>query len=126
MAIRDALSVGDGRLAPTVRLSLARDLRAVGRGADAVALLEENVRWFRSAGGGDLALLTHCVVAAEGDDDHTLRLVRDQARDTGNLVVEVFALDALAWLAVDSRDREIGRPARPVGPRRRSTRPRRR
>jgi predicted ATPase/DNA-binding SARP family transcriptional activator len=105
-AIRDALSVGDGRLAATARLNLARLLRGVGQGADAVALLEENERWYRSAGGGDFALLTHCVLAAERDDDHTLRSVLDEARATGNLEVQVFALDALARLAAESNDRE--------------------
>lgn len=105
-AMRDALSVGDGRLAATARLNLARLLRGVRQGADAVALLEENERWYCSAGGGDFALLTHCVLAAERDDDHTLRSVLDEARATGNLEVQVFALDALARLAAESHDRE--------------------
>ena len=52
-AIGDAMSVGDGRLAATARLNLARLCRATGNGERAVALLEENERWYRSAGGGD-------------------------------------------------------------------------
>jgi len=46
------------------------------------------------------------VLAAERDDDHTLRSVLDEARATGNLEVQVFALDALARLAAESHDRE--------------------
>ena len=105
-AIRDALSVGDGRLTATARLNLARLLRGVGQGADAVALFEENERWYKSAGGGDFALLTDCMLAAERRDEHALRSVLDAARATGNLEVQVFALDAQARLAAESRDRE--------------------
>ncbi|HET7475218.1 MAG TPA: BTAD domain-containing putative transcriptional regulator [Dermatophilaceae bacterium] len=105
-AIQDALSVGDGRLAATARLHLARMLRGTGKGADAVALLEENERWYRSAGGGDYALLTRCVLAAQRDDDQTLRSVLADARATANLEVQVFALDALARLAARSGDRD--------------------
>ena len=52
------------------------------------------------------ALLTDCVLAAERDDDGALRSVLDEARVTGNLEVQVFALDALARLAAESKDRE--------------------
>ncbi len=103
-AIRDALSVGDGRLTATARLNLARFLRGAGRGADAIALLEENRRWYESAGGGDFALLTDCVLAAERDDRGALRSVLEAARATGNVEVQVFALDALARLASESND----------------------
>jgi tetratricopeptide (TPR) repeat protein len=105
-AIRDATSVGDGRLAATARLNLARLLRGAGQGTEAVALLEENRRWYQSAGGGHFALLTDCVLAAERDDDGALWSVLDDARATRNLEVQVFALDALARLAAESKDRE--------------------
>ena len=105
-AIRDATSVGDGRLTATARLNLARLLRGAGQGTEAVALLEENQRWYQSAGGGGFALLTDCVLAAERDDDGALRSVLDEARATRNLEVQVFALDALARLAAESKDRE--------------------
>ncbi len=105
-AIRDATSVGDGRLTATARLNLARLLRGAGKGSEAVALLEANQRWYQSAGGGDFALLTDCVLAAERDDDGALRSVLDEARATGNREVQVFALDALARLAAESKDRE--------------------
>lgn len=103
-AIRDALSVGDGRLTATARLNLARLLRGTGQGTEAVALLEENQRWYESAGGGDFALLTDCVLAAERGDDGALASVLDEARATSNVEVQVFALDALARLAAESDD----------------------
>ena len=105
-AIRDATSIGDGRLTATSRLNLARLLRGAGQGTEAAALLEENQRWYRSAGGGDLALLTDCALAAERDDDGALRSVLNEARATRNLEAQVFALDALARLAAESKDRE--------------------
>ena len=106
-AIRDALSVGDGRLTATARLNLARLLRGTDQGAEAVALLEENQRWYESAGGGDFALLTDCVLAAARDDDDALRSVLDEARAAGNLEVQVYTLDALARLASEMNDGKI-------------------
>ena len=103
-AIREALSVGDGRLTATARLNLARLLRGAGQGAEAVALLKENQRWYESAGGGDFALLTDCVLAAARDDGGALRSVLDEARATSHVEVQVFALDALARLAAESDD----------------------
>jgi predicted ATPase/DNA-binding SARP family transcriptional activator len=108
-AIGDAVSVGDGRLAATARLHLARLLRGIGDGEAAVALLEENERWYRSAGGGDFALLTHCVLCAERSDAAGLERVLADARETGNLEVQVFALDALALLATHSGDLDAAR-----------------
>jgi tetratricopeptide (TPR) repeat protein len=100
-AIDDAAAVGDGRLAATARLNLARLLRSDGEHAAAIALLQENERWYRSAGGGEFALLTRCVLAAERDDSHALQLVLEEARTARNGEVELFALDALARLAAD-------------------------
>lgn len=101
-AIRDALAVGDGRLAATARLNLARLLRGAGEIAAAVALLEENVRWYRSAGGGDFALLTRCVLSAGRDDEGGLQEVLAEARGSDNVEVQVYALDALARLAAEA------------------------
>jgi hypothetical protein len=103
-AISDATSVGDGRLAATARLNLARLLRGAGAGPEAAALLEENERWYRSAGGGDFALLTWCILCAERADAPGLREVLEEARDTENLEVQVYALDALARVSADSGD----------------------
>ena len=103
-AIREALSVGDGRLTATARLNLARLLRGNGHGSEAFALLEENQRWYASAGGGDFALLTDCMLAATRDDGDALRSLVDEARLTDNVEVQVFALDALARLAAEDHD----------------------
>ncbi|MCW2761566.1 MAG: transcriptional activator domain [Marmoricola sp.] len=108
-AISDATSVGDGRLAATARLNLARLLRGAGAGPEAVALLEENERWYRSAGGGDFALLTRCILCAERADAPGLGEVLEEARDTENLEVQVYALDALARVSADSGDLDSAR-----------------
>ncbi len=103
-AIGDALSVGDGRLAATARLNLARLLRADGEGSVAEALLEENERWYRSAGSGDFALLTRCILYAERADAPGVREVLEEARATANVEVQVYALDALARTSAESGD----------------------
>ena len=95
-AIAGALAVGDGRLASTARLNLARLRRAEGDGAGALALLEENQRWYDAAGGGDGALLSQCLLAAETPDVELLASVLDVARSVQNVEVQVQALDALA------------------------------
>jgi len=103
-AIGDAMSVGDGRLAATARLNLARLLRGTGDRDAAVALLEDNERWYRSAGGGDFALLSHCVLSSERSDVRALEKDLDEARAVGNIEVQIFALDALARVAAESGD----------------------
>ena len=45
-AIDEAVAGGDGRLAATARLHLARLLRAGGDDEAALGLLEQNARWF--------------------------------------------------------------------------------
>ena len=108
-AITDAASVGDGRLAATARLNLARLLRSAGQHEATVALLEENERWYRSAGGGDFALLTRCVLSAERSDSEALASILDEARATENLEVQLFTLDALARLAAEAGDVDTAR-----------------
>jgi predicted ATPase/DNA-binding SARP family transcriptional activator len=100
-AIEEAAAVGDGRLAATARLNLARLLRGARERDAAVALLEENERWYRSAGGGDYALLTHCMLSAERRDKRALTRVLAEARASQNVEVQVFALDAHALMAAE-------------------------
>jgi hypothetical protein len=103
-AIGDATAAGDGRLAATARLNLARHLRGSGDRDAAVALLEENERWYDTSGGGDHALLTHCVLSAERGDVRALERVLAEARATGATAVQVLALDALARTAAETGD----------------------
>ena len=100
----EAVASGDGRLAATARLNLARLRRTAGDVAEAIALLEENERWYASAGGGDFALLSRCILAACRDDGPELEEALRAARAEGNLEVEVHALDALARLAAARDD----------------------
>jgi predicted ATPase/DNA-binding SARP family transcriptional activator/tetratricopeptide (TPR) repeat protein len=99
-ALAAAMAGGDGRMAATARLSLARMLRTTGDGEAAVALLEENLEWYAGAGGGDGALLSRCVLAAETGDQGSLEVVLALAREEANGLVTILALDALArWHA---------------------------
>ncbi len=98
-AIVDAAAVGDGRLAATARLNLARLLRSGGDSEAAVGLLEQNERWYRSSGGGEHALLNRCLLGSARDDTVALAEVLDEARSSADVEVQVFALDALARLA---------------------------
>ncbi|MDN5795351.1 MAG: AAA family ATPase [Intrasporangium sp.] len=103
-AIADAVAVGDGRLTATARLNLARCLRRHDEPDRAMALLVENDRWYRSAGGGDFALLTACLLASMREDETLLLKVLEQARSDTNLEVQIHALDALARLAAQRAD----------------------
>ena len=103
-AIEEARANGDGRLAATARLNLARLLRNADDTEGAIALLEENDRWYAAAGGGDFALLTHGIVAATNDDLAALEAVLQEARGSGNVEVQVQTLDALARLAASRGD----------------------
>ena len=102
-AIGEAVASGDGRLAATARLNLARLRRGVAD-SEAIALLEENERWYASAGGGEYALLTHCILAAVRDDAAELEVILEEARVSGNVEIQVYALDALARLAAEAGD----------------------
>jgi predicted ATPase len=95
-AINAALSCGDARLAASTRVNLARLHRANGDHAAALALLGQNQRWYRAAGGGDSALLNRCLLHAESSDTTALQAVLDEANAVGNVEVQVYALDALA------------------------------
>ena len=91
-------------MAATARLNLARLLRSTGQGAAAIALLRENVEWYGGAGGGDGALLSRCLLAAETDDTDSLEEVLSAARSEENHVVTILALDALARLSTNAGD----------------------
>jgi hypothetical protein len=86
-------------MAATARLNLARLMRSAGNGTAAVSLLRENVEWYASAGGGDGALLSRCVLAAETDDTDSLEVVLTEARADQNHLVIILALDGLARLS---------------------------
>jgi hypothetical protein len=103
-AIDMAERVGDGRLAATARLNLARARRADGDNVDALRLLMSNARWYAAAGGGDGELLNRCLLAAATGDITSLEQVIREAREQENVEVVVCALDALARDAVRSGD----------------------
>ncbi len=94
-AMGDALACGDGRLAATARLQLARLQRAAGRVAEARSLLEQNEQWYAASGGGDFASLNRAVLAALTDDVPALEAVVTDPSPEARLV----ALDALSRLA---------------------------
>jgi tetratricopeptide (TPR) repeat protein len=109
-AILAATNSGDLRLAATARLHLARLMRATGDTDAARSLLEQNDRWYRSAGGGDGALLTQCLLAAVNAQTARYGMpsrapeILDQARRAGDPEVQVYATDALARLASERGD----------------------
>jgi hypothetical protein len=66
-------------------------------GQAAYHLLHQSDDWYRTAGGGDGALLTRALLAATSDDaDADLEAIIDQARLADDHEVEVVVLDALA------------------------------
>ena len=107
-AITEAVAGGDGRLAATARLHLARLQRAAGNTDDAATLLEENQQWYAAAGGGDFALLNDAVLAAIRNDAARLGSLLAAARSVDNVEVQVYVLDALARLAA-AEDRPAAR-----------------
>jgi hypothetical protein len=108
-AIAEAVAGGDGRLAATARLHLARSQRAGGNADHAVVLLAENKRWYASAGGGDFALLNDGLLASVRNDALQLAAVLEAARSAKNVEVQVYMLDALARLAAADSDRPAAR-----------------
>ena len=99
-AIQAAIRGSDPRMAATARINLARVLRAAGQHDAAQALLHQADDWYRTAGGGDGALLTRALLAATSDsDDADLEAIADQARLAGDHEAEVVMLDALALRA---------------------------
>ena len=96
-AIQAAIRGSDLRMAATARINLARVMRATGQHDATQALLHQSDDWYRTAGGGDGALLTRALLAATSDGaDADLEAIIDQARVAGDHEVEVVVLDALA------------------------------
>ena len=97
--------------AALARVHLGRVLRALGENAQARAALEAATAWHRSVGGGEQAALGECLLAALDARDgvhgaeERLAAILDDARRNGEAHVEVFAVDALARIAVESGDR---------------------
>jgi predicted ATPase/DNA-binding SARP family transcriptional activator len=108
-ALDAATASGDGRLAATARLNLARQLRGADKGSAAVALLEENLAWYAGAGGGEGALLSRCLLAAQNKDLAALKEVLAVARVEENLEVCVLALDGLARAAATGGKHSLAR-----------------
>ena len=99
-AIQAAIRGSDPRMAATARINLARVMLATGQHDTARALLHQCDDWYRTAGGGDGALLTRALLAATAEsDDADLDAIIDQARLAGDHEVEVVMLDALALRA---------------------------
>ena len=111
LAVEKAEATGDVRLAALARVHLGRVLRALGEDARARTVLETAAAWHRSAGGGEQAALGECLLASldahgrvPGAEERLTAVLAD-ARRNGEAHVEVFALDALARIAVESGDR---------------------
>ena len=83
--------------------------RTTGDGAAAVPWLRENLEWYASAGGGDGALLTRCLLAIETSDRDSLDVVLALARADETHLVTVLALDGLARLHAEAGDDERAR-----------------
>jgi tetratricopeptide (TPR) repeat protein len=110
VAIEKAEAVGDVRLAALARVHLGRVLRALGRVAPAREVLAEAAAWHRDAGGGEQAALGDCLLAALDAEDQApgaqqrIAALLDAARASDDAPVEVFALDALARIALEAGD----------------------
>ena len=105
-ALDAATASGDSRMAATARLNLARLLRATGDGHAAATLLRENLEWYAGAGGGDGALLSRCVLAAETGGREELGKVLALARADQNQLVAVLALDGLARVCAEAGEQK--------------------
>ncbi len=115
-AIVAARRSGDLRIAATARVILARILRSSGDEVVALALLEQTDRWYRTAGGGDGALLARCLLASLSSAidpaaaGRRLDAVLTEAKEAEDHEVELLAYDALARLAAERGDTdEAGR-----------------
>lgn len=108
-ALQAASVSGDGRLAATARLNLARLRRSTGDTAAAVALWQENERWYAAAGGGDQALLNRCLLAAARGDQDELSEVLTEAEQSSDVESLVHALDGLARSAAAGADLSLAR-----------------
>jgi predicted ATPase/DNA-binding SARP family transcriptional activator len=94
-AIEAGRTAGDLRVVALARVRRARVLRALGRTGAARADAVAARNWFRTAGGGDGALLADHLVAALDADAAALFAVLDAAQAAGDLEVALLTLDAL-------------------------------
>ena len=111
LAIDKAEATGDVRLAALARVHLGRVLRAVGQVDRARAALEAASKWHHDSGGGELAALGECLLAAmdaadgiSGGAPDRLAAALEEARRRDDAAVEVFALDGLARIAASAGD----------------------
>ncbi|MDQ1670405.1 MAG: hypothetical protein QOE40_2466 [Actinomycetota bacterium] len=110
LAVAKAEATGDVRLAALARVHLGRVLRALGQVERARTSLEAATAWHRQGGGGEQAALGECLLAAMDAADRIpgaeerLAAILDGARHRADAPVEVFALDALARIAVAAGD----------------------
>ncbi|MEV4514274.1 BTAD domain-containing putative transcriptional regulator [Dactylosporangium sp. NPDC049525] len=101
-AIEAGQATGDLRTAALAGVRLGRVLRGLGQRQPARAAIEPAQRWYLAAGGGDAAALAEYLLAVlDLDDDapHALQRLTDllaTARRTGDVEIEVLALEALA------------------------------
>jgi len=77
-------------------------LRALGRLDAARAEVAKAREWFRTAGGGDGALLASHLAAVLDGDEPALRGVLAAARAAGDHEVELLTLDQLARMCGDA------------------------
>jgi tetratricopeptide (TPR) repeat protein len=125
LAIDKAQATGDVRLVALGRVHLGRVLRATGHNYRAREALVAANSWHHHAGGGEQAALGQCLLTAMDATDASdatnatdargatdiqdgaaqrLRALLEQAQEADDAAVEVFALDALARLAVADGD----------------------
>lgn len=101
-------AAGDLRVVSLARMRLGRVRREQGAAEAARSLFLAAQAWYRASGGGDHALLTDCLVAATEpsteDAGALLEVVLAEARRTGDLEVEVLALDGLARRRAEDGD----------------------
>jgi predicted ATPase/DNA-binding SARP family transcriptional activator len=118
VAIEKAEATGDVRLAALARVHLGRVLRATGQIEPARAALKAATAWHGAAGGGEMAALGECLLAALDAEDqvsgaeHRLAAILEEARREDDAPVEVLALDALARIAAEGGDVATARDLR--------------
>ncbi|MCX6431372.1 MAG: transcriptional activator domain-containing protein, partial [Actinobacteria bacterium] len=104
-AVASARSVGLMRVVAIAQVQLGRVFIRAGRVDDAREVLTEVSRWFAASGGGDNAALADCLLATlPGGSAGQLTHMLDNARDGGDVEVQVLCLDALALRTAKAGD----------------------
>ena len=104
-AAAEAAAVADGRLGAAIRFHRAQLLRLEGAVDDARTLLEENVRWYAGAGGGDHDRASRIELASVRDDGDALAALLAEAQAAADSESVIAALDGLARVAANAGDR---------------------